>query len=183
VPARGRCVPRPRHASEPRHEPSPSHLRPPEICRQAYRHPVLIGTDVTVARHCGWCQATEAASAHRGAARRQACGARQRLRQIIILGMKTWLPEDARKGLPATESWAREQVRLHHRILERYRTELRQSSEAFPSMKRAAQNRCPLIRVKRPCYCVRQTAAFDPEWKPRRFTRSTCRRAPEVTQE
>jgi hypothetical protein len=53
-------------------------------------------------------------------------GARQRLREIIILRMKTWLSEGARMELRETERWAREQVRVHHRILERCRAGQRQ---------------------------------------------------------
>jgi hypothetical protein len=53
-------------------------------------------------------------------------GARQRLREIVLLGMKTWLSAETRKELPATENWAREQVRMNHRILERFRAEQRQ---------------------------------------------------------
>jgi hypothetical protein len=47
--------------------------------------------------------------------------ARQRLRQVVILGMKTWLPEETRKELAKVESYARGQVRVHHRILDRFR--------------------------------------------------------------
>jgi hypothetical protein len=53
-------------------------------------------------------------------------GARQRLREIVILGMKTWLPEETRKALPAIESYARGQVRVHYRILESFREERRE---------------------------------------------------------
>jgi hypothetical protein len=50
-------------------------------------------------------------------------GARQRLREIVLLGMKTWLSAETRKELPAAESWAREQVRVHFRRLEWFRAE------------------------------------------------------------
>jgi hypothetical protein len=56
-------------------------------------------------------------------------GARQRLREIVILRMKTWLPEETRKELPATERWAREQVRVHFRRLEWLRAEQNQRGE------------------------------------------------------
>jgi hypothetical protein len=49
-----------------------------------------------------------------------------RLREIVVLGMKTWLSEAVRKELPAIESYARGQVRAHHRIIERFRAEQRQ---------------------------------------------------------
>jgi hypothetical protein len=52
-------------------------------------------------------------------------GARQRLHEIVILRMKTWLAEETRKELPAIEGSARGQVRVHHRILERFRAERR----------------------------------------------------------
>ena len=48
-------------------------------------------------------------------------GARQRLRQFVIFGLMTWLPEETRKGLPEAERWAREQVRVHYRLLEHFR--------------------------------------------------------------
>jgi hypothetical protein len=51
--------------------------------------------------------------------------ARQRLRTIVILGMKTWLPEETRKGLAKIESYARGQVRVHYRLLESFRKKWR----------------------------------------------------------
>jgi hypothetical protein len=44
--------------------------------------------------------------------------ARMRLHEIVILGMKTWLPEETLKGLKLAEAIRREQVRMHFRILE-----------------------------------------------------------------
>jgi hypothetical protein len=54
-------------------------------------------------------------------------GARQRLREIVVFGMMTWLPEETRKQLPAIEVYARGQVRVHHRILERFLAEHRRT--------------------------------------------------------
>ena len=48
-------------------------------------------------------------------------GARQRLRQIVVLGLKSWLLEETPKELAKIEGYARGQVRVHHRILERFR--------------------------------------------------------------
>ena len=42
----------------------------------------------------------------------------QLLREMVILGMKTWLPEETLKGLNLAEAIRREQVRMHFRILE-----------------------------------------------------------------
>jgi hypothetical protein len=47
--------------------------------------------------------------------------ARRRLREILILGMKTWLPQQTRKELRETEGSARKQVMLHLRVLEDFR--------------------------------------------------------------
>jgi hypothetical protein len=51
--------------------------------------------------------------------------ARMRLHEIAILSMKTWLPAETLEGLREAESWRRNEVRLRHRILERFRGELR----------------------------------------------------------
>jgi hypothetical protein len=51
--------------------------------------------------------------------------ARQRLRQIVVLGLKSWLPEETRKELAKIEGYARGQVRVHHRILDRLRAKRR----------------------------------------------------------
>ena len=51
--------------------------------------------------------------------------ARALLHEIVILEMKTWLPEETLKGLREAEAWRRERVRLHHRILEGFREEQR----------------------------------------------------------
>jgi hypothetical protein len=45
-----------------------------------------------------------------------------RLHEIVILRMKTWLPEETLKGLQSAEPFRREQLRVHFRILERFRT-------------------------------------------------------------
>ena len=52
-------------------------------------------------------------------------GARLRLREIVILGMTTWLPDEARQELAKVEGHAREQVRVHHRMMDRVRAEQR----------------------------------------------------------
>jgi hypothetical protein len=45
--------------------------------------------------------------------------ARSRLHEVVILRMKTWLPEETLKGLQQVESFRREEVRVHFRILEK----------------------------------------------------------------
>jgi hypothetical protein len=52
-------------------------------------------------------------------------GARQRVREIVILRMKSWLPEETWHGLREAEAFRREQVRVHHRVLERFREQQR----------------------------------------------------------
>jgi hypothetical protein len=47
--------------------------------------------------------------------------ARARLHEIVILGMKTWLPAETLKGLRQAEAWRRREVRLHFQMLERFR--------------------------------------------------------------
>ena len=51
--------------------------------------------------------------------------ARERLHEIIILRMKTWIREETRRGLREAEDWRRERVRFHFEILERFREEER----------------------------------------------------------
>jgi hypothetical protein len=51
--------------------------------------------------------------------------ARIRLHEVVILSMKTWLPEETMNGLREAEARTRERVRVHHRILERFREEQR----------------------------------------------------------
>src|ERR1700733_12277856 len=41
--------------------------------------------------------------------------ARMRLHEIVILGMKTWLPEETLAGLREAEVWRRGEVRLRYR--------------------------------------------------------------------
>jgi hypothetical protein len=43
--------------------------------------------------------------------------ARIRLHEVVILRMKTWLPEETLKGLREAEKFRREQVRAHFRAL------------------------------------------------------------------
>jgi hypothetical protein len=43
--------------------------------------------------------------------------ARQRLREIAILRMMSWLPEETRQRLREAEAFEREQVRAHFRML------------------------------------------------------------------
>jgi hypothetical protein len=47
--------------------------------------------------------------------------ARMRLHEIVILRMKTWLPAETLKDLQWAETFRREQVRLHFRLLEHVR--------------------------------------------------------------
>jgi hypothetical protein len=50
--------------------------------------------------------------------------ARQTLHEIVILRMKTWLPEETLRGLQWAEAFRREQVRVHYRVLERFRADV-----------------------------------------------------------
>jgi hypothetical protein len=52
-----------------------------------------------------------------------------RLHEVVILGMKTWLPEETLKGLREAEAWRRVEVRLRWRILEHFREEQRRQLE------------------------------------------------------
>jgi hypothetical protein len=45
-----------------------------------------------------------------------------RLHEVVILRLKTWLPEETMKGLKMAEAFRREQVRMHFRTLQRFRT-------------------------------------------------------------
>jgi hypothetical protein len=47
--------------------------------------------------------------------------ARWRLKELVIFGLMTWLPEENRKGLADAEKFVRERVRLHYQVLERFR--------------------------------------------------------------
>jgi hypothetical protein len=60
-------------------------------------------------------------------------GARQRLRELVVLGMKPSVSEETRQRLREAESWTREQVRLHFRTLERFRKQQRQTRADRPS--------------------------------------------------
>jgi hypothetical protein len=51
--------------------------------------------------------------------------ARMRLPEIVILRLKTWLSEETRNGFREAEAFRREQVRVHFRLLERFRTQHR----------------------------------------------------------
>jgi hypothetical protein len=51
--------------------------------------------------------------------------ARQRLHEIVILRMKTWLPAETLNRLREAEAWRRGEVRLHFKLLERFREEQR----------------------------------------------------------
>jgi hypothetical protein len=55
--------------------------------------------------------------------------ARTRLREIVILRMKTWVSEETRRGLREAEEWRRERVRFHFEVLERFREEQRRRNE------------------------------------------------------
>jgi hypothetical protein len=44
-----------------------------------------------------------------------------RVREIVLLRMKFWLPQETRDGLREAEDWRRERVRFHYRILEDFR--------------------------------------------------------------
>jgi hypothetical protein len=55
--------------------------------------------------------------------------ARMRPHDIVILGMKTWLPTETLKGLRQAEGWRRRDVRLHFQVLERFREQRRREAE------------------------------------------------------
>ena len=57
--------------------------------------------------------------------------ARQRLRELVIFQMMTWIPEGTRKGLPEAERWARQNVRILHGVLERFRAKKRSGRTLF----------------------------------------------------
>jgi hypothetical protein len=58
--------------------------------------------------------------------------ARQRLREIVILRMKTWVREETLKGLRDAEDWRCGEVRLHFHVLERFREEQRRREAQQP---------------------------------------------------
>jgi hypothetical protein len=58
--------------------------------------------------------------------------ARQRLHEIVILRMKTWIREETLKGLRDAEDWRRGEVRLHFHVLERFREEQRRREAQQP---------------------------------------------------
>jgi hypothetical protein len=51
--------------------------------------------------------------------------ARMRLRELVVFGMRTWLPAATLHRLQDAEQWRRREVRLHFRMLERFREEQR----------------------------------------------------------
>jgi hypothetical protein len=51
--------------------------------------------------------------------------ARQRLHESVILGMKTWIREETRRGLRAPRTGGERGVRFHFEVLERFREEER----------------------------------------------------------
>jgi hypothetical protein len=58
--------------------------------------------------------------------------ARQRLHEIVILRMKTWIREETRRGLREAEDWRRERVRFHFEVLKRFREEQRRRRAERP---------------------------------------------------
>ena len=48
-------------------------------------------------------------------------GARQRVRNLIVIGMNPGVPPDLREAAHKMESWTREQVRVHSRVLAEFR--------------------------------------------------------------
>jgi hypothetical protein len=51
--------------------------------------------------------------------------ARARLREIVVLRMKTWLPSVTLQRLQDAEQWRRREVRMHFNMLKRFRGEQR----------------------------------------------------------
>jgi hypothetical protein len=78
-------------------------------------------------RACSRCrQATAAAAAHEADLQARLDAARTRVREIVMLRMKFWLPQETRDGLREAEDWRRERGRLHFQVLERFREQQRQ---------------------------------------------------------
>jgi hypothetical protein len=48
-------------------------------------------------------------------------GARQRVRNLIVIGMNPGVPADTREAAHKMESWTRELVRVHSRVLADFR--------------------------------------------------------------
>jgi hypothetical protein len=74
---------------------------------------------------CRCRQATASAAATEADLQARLDVARQRLHEIVILRMKTWIREETRRGLRDAERWRRERVRLHFQVLERFCEEQR----------------------------------------------------------
>jgi hypothetical protein len=51
-------------------------------------------------------------------------GARQRVRNLIVIGMNPGVSADMREAAHKMESWTREQVRVHSRVLADFRARL-----------------------------------------------------------
>jgi hypothetical protein len=51
--------------------------------------------------------------------------ARMRLRELVVFGMKTWLPAATLHRLRDAEQWRRREVRMHFNMLKRLREERR----------------------------------------------------------
>jgi hypothetical protein len=51
--------------------------------------------------------------------------ARTRLRELVVLSMKTWLPSVTLQRLQDAEQWRRREVRMHFNMLKRFREEQR----------------------------------------------------------
>jgi hypothetical protein len=67
--------------------------------------------------------APEVTKGHGGRIQAKLDGARMRLREIVVFGMKTWLPSVTLQRLQDAEQWRRREVRMHFRMLERLREE------------------------------------------------------------
>jgi hypothetical protein len=48
-------------------------------------------------------------------------GARQRVRNLIVLGMNPGVSAETREAVRKTESWTRAEVKVHARLLEHFR--------------------------------------------------------------
>jgi hypothetical protein len=51
--------------------------------------------------------------------------ARARLRELVVFGMKAWLPAPTLHRLRDAEQWRRREIKMHFRMLERLREEQR----------------------------------------------------------
>jgi hypothetical protein len=67
--------------------------------------------------------------------------ARARLRELVVFGMKTWLPAATLHRLRDAEQWRRREVRMHFNMLERLREERSRRGAERPAVDDAGSPR------------------------------------------